>query len=101
MHRDIKSDNIVIANNGKAKIADLGTSMKIASEDKFSKTEGNLYFYPPEFCDGTEKKSFAFKPVDIWAFGVTLYTCIFLKLPFMPSNSSNFVELFKLINEAK
>lgn len=88
---------------GECKIADFGMAVKIKSdsEDRFSKTEGNLYFYPPEFCDGTENKSFAFKPVDVWAFGVTIYTCIYKKLPFLPENPINYLELFKLINEAK
>ena len=103
VHRDIKSDNILIDKNGKCKIADFGCSIKLKSNqaDLFSKTEGNMYFFPPEFVDGKSKKQFGYKPVDIWAFGVSMYTCIFKSLPFLPENRENIVELFKEIREAK
>ena len=99
VHRDIKSDNILIDKDGHCKIADFGCSIKL--KNKFSKTEGNMYFFPPEFVDGKSKKQFGYKPVDIWAFGVSMYTCIFKSLPFLPENRENVVELFKEIREAK
>ena len=103
VHRDIKSDNILIDKNGHCKIADFGCSIKLkdGQPDLFSKTEGNMYFFPPEFVDGKSKKQFGYKPVDIWAFGVSIYTCIFKTLPFLPENRENVVELFKEIREAK
>ena len=103
VHRDIKSDNILIDKNGNCKIADFGCSIKLKNnqQDLFSKTEGNMYFFPPEFVDGKSKKQFGYKPVDIWAFGVSMYTCIFKSLPFLPENRENIVELFKEIREAK
>ena len=102
VHRDIKSDNILIDKNGHCKIADFGCSIKLKNTqpDLFSKTEGNMYFFPPEFVDGKSKKQFGYKPVDIWAFGVSMYTCIFKSLPFLPENRENVVELFKEIREA-
>ena len=103
VHRDIKSDNILIDKNGHCKIADFGCSIKLKNNqaDCFTKTEGNMYFFPPEFVDGKSKKQFGYKPVDIWAFGVSIYTCIFKSLPFLPENRENVVELFKEIREAK
>ena len=103
VHRDIKSDNILIDKDGHCKIADFGCSIKLKNNqpDLFSKTEGNMYFFPPEFVDGKSKKQFGYKPVDIWAFGVSMYTCIFKSLPFLPENRENVVELFKEIREAK
>ena len=103
VHRDIKSDNILIDKNGHCKIADFGCSIKLKNgqPDIFTKTEGNMYFFPPEFVDGKSKKQFGYKPVDIWAFGVSIYTCIFKTLPFLPENRENVVELFKEIREAK
>ena len=102
VHRDIKSDNILIDKNGHCKIADFGCSIKLKNgqPDLFTKTEGNMYFFPPEFVDGKSKKQFGYKPVDIWAFGVSIYTCIFKSLPFLPENRENVVELFKEIREA-
>ena len=103
VHRDIKSDNILIDKNGNCKIADFGCSIKLkdGQPDLFSKTEGNMFFFPPEFVDGKNRKQFGYKPVDIWAFGVSIYTCIFKTLPFLPENRENVVELFKEIREAK
>ena len=67
VHRDIKSDNILIDKNGHCKIADFGCSIKLKNgqPDLFTKTEGNMYFFPPEFVDGKSKKQFGYKPVDI------------------------------------
>ena len=103
VHRDIKSDNILIDKNGHCKIADFGCSIKLkdGQPDLFTKTEGNMYFFPPEFVDGKSKKQFGYKPVDIWALGISMYTCIFKSLPFLPENRENVVELFKEIREAK
>lgn len=52
IHRDIKIDNILLDSNRECKLIDFGTAIRIKHEDKFTKTEGNLFFYPPEFCDG-------------------------------------------------
>ena len=81
-------------------IADFSVSNKLDGEDKLTKTEGNLYFYPPECCQG-KTDFFAGKPVDIWALGVTIYVITFQKLPFMPKNISNLLELFELISKAE
>ena len=75
-------------------------SSKLEGEDKLSKTEGNLYFYPPECCQG-KSDHFAGKPVDIWAMGVTIYIVTFQKLPFLPNNLSNFLELFEVISKGE
>ncbi len=37
------------------------------------------------------------KPVDIWALGVSLYVACYKKLPYIPKNTSNYLELFNLI----
>jgi serine/threonine protein kinase len=71
--------------------------MKLKGEDKHTKTEGNFYFYPPECCQDGKSEAFAGKPVDIWAMGVTIYVALFKRLPFMPSNLTNYLELFDLI----
>jgi serine/threonine protein kinase len=100
VHRDIKTDNILIDEQGNVKLSDFSIACIFEKEDKFSKTDGNLYFYPPECCvEG--KKIFACKPIDVWAIGVTIYVAAFKKLPFLPQTPSNVLELFRIIEAAK
>jgi [calcium/calmodulin-dependent protein kinase] kinase len=104
-HCDIKSDNIVIGKDGKCKLADFGNSLRIneGENDNLLRTQGNIYFFPPELVDEKEKdkKNIDFKPVDIWMFGVSIYTCIYKRLPFVPEVRDNIIELFKDISNAK
>lgn len=98
VHRDIKPDNILVDSKLNVKLSDFSLVAEVKNE-QFTKTEGNLYFYSPELCQG--KKSFDPKPVDIWQLGVTFYTLIFLELPIMPKNKSNTMELLELIKIGK
>jgi len=103
-HCDIKSDNIVLGKDGHCKLADFGNSLRINEDDNenFLRTQGNIYFFPPELVEEKEKdkKNIDYKPVDIWTFGVSIYTCIYKCLPFVPENRDNIVELFKSISNA-
>ena len=101
-HCDIKSDNILLGKDGKCKLSDFGSSLRMNEpEDNILRTQGNIYFFPPELVEDKEKekKSIDYKAVDIWDFGISIYTCIFKKLPFMPENRENIVELFNAITE--
>ena len=101
-HCDIKSDNILLGKDGKCKLSDFGSSLRMNEpEDNILRTQGNIYFFPPELVEDKEKekKSIDYKAVDIWAFGISIYTCIFKCLPFMPENRENIVELFKEITD--
>ena len=101
-HCDIKSDNILLGKDGKCKLSDFGSSLRMNEpEDNILRTQGNIYFFPPELVEDKEKekKSIDYKVVDIWDFGISIYTCIFKKLPFMPENRENIVELFNAITE--
>ena len=90
--------------DGRCKLGDFGNSLRFKEEDNdnFLRTQGNIYFFPPELVDEKEKdkKNIDYRPVDIWTLGVSIYTCIFKSLPFVPEVRDNIVELFKEINKA-
>lgn len=97
IHRDIKPQNILEAQNGRIIIADLGVAATIEKGDIQTKTEGTYHFMCPESLnkEGTNE-GYSGKAADVWALGITFYAFIYYKLPF---NSENLMELFELIEK--
>jgi len=69
IHRDIKSDNILMNLQGEIKIADFGFAAQLTQERQRRKTVGGTpYWMAPEVIRGTE-----YTPkVDIWSLGIML-----------------------------
>ncbi len=96
IHRDIKLSNIIITNDGKAKITDFGLA-KLTGQERLTKTNtaiGTLAYMSPEQAQG---KEVTFK-TDIWSYGVVLYEMITGQLPFK-SNYEQAV-LYLILNES-
>jgi len=69
VHRDIKSENVLLNLNGTVKIADLGLSTKVSEGPKSKFTiAGSRYWMAPEILRG---EGYGI-PVDIWSLGCVI-----------------------------
>ncbi|KAM6458843.1 serine/threonine-protein kinase Nek5-like isoform 1-T4 [Liasis olivaceus] len=84
LHRDIKTQNIFLSNNGiTAKLGDFGIARMLSNTMEFASTcVGTPYYLSPEIC---ENKPYNNK-TDIWSLGCVLYELCTLKHPFEGNN---------------
>jgi serine/threonine protein kinase/Flp pilus assembly protein TadD len=79
-HRDVKSGNIIITNDGVVKILDFGLA-KLAGQSRLTKTGstiGTAAYMSPEQAQGLEVDH----RTDIWSLGIVLFEMLTGKLPF-------------------
>lgn len=68
LHRDIKSDNVLVSRCGDCKIADFGFAVSLTNEEsKRTSVVGTPYWMAPELIRGQPYDS----KVDIWSLGIT------------------------------
>lgn len=83
-HHDVKPSNILICENGMAKLSDFGIGHSFQSADEVF---GSPAYQAPEFFDDDDDIEIDPIKEDIWSLGVTLYETAFGKLPFFGENA--------------
>ncbi len=81
IHRDIKPDNILLATNGDAVVADFGLARALTGTASVSATNqvlGTPHYFSPEQARGHELDGRS----DLYSLGVTLYRAATGQLPF-------------------
>ena len=87
IHRDLKSSNILLADNLEPKIYDFGNSLYINSESPDANV-GSIHFASPEQIQGAAPNASS----DIWSFGITLFHLITGKLPFNADSPQELIQ---------
>lgn len=93
LHRDIKPQNLLIKADFSLKVSDFGTAQPIRYPDRLTNKAGTHAFMAPEVIGGND--SFAGKPLDMWAMGITLYYFVYGCTPFKSRKITQLYEQIK------
>ncbi|XP_029409949.1 serine/threonine-protein kinase Nek3 isoform X4 [Nannospalax galili] len=88
LHRDIKSKNVFLTQNGRVKLGDFGSARLLSSTMAFARTYvGTPYYVPPEIWENLPYNNKS----DIWSLGCILYELCTLRHPFQANSWKNLI----------
>lgn len=95
IHRDIKTENIMVTKSGLVKVMDFGLAKNLDRENvtKVSRTLGTIAYMSPEQVEGSRVDQRS----DIYSFGIVLYEMVAGRLPFVGEHEA--ATLYSIVNE--
>ena len=87
IHRDVKPDNLMLGNDGKIKVTDLGLARMVNKEMKTTRVMGTPHFMAPEQFEGKGMD----RRTDVYGFGISLYYLLCHQFPYEGKTSMQIV----------
>ncbi len=87
IHRDIKSQNIIISKEGRIKIADFGIARAVTGDTFGKSVIGSAHYIAPEQAKTGESDARS----DLYSLGISMYEMITGRLPYQGENTVNVV----------